>query len=577
MRTYGRLLRYIANIKSEIMIKTLLGVLISATHIAQAIFMSRVVGMVWQHESIGRILPQICLVLLFVLVRSLLLREVETYGKVLAARIKSKLRLVVLNKIFDLGPGYLNSRRTGKLSSLILDGIESLEPFFVNYIPHALTSLLCGAFIFVYLCGFDAVGSCIMLLSVVLCIGIPMITVPLINKTVTGYWSEYSVLTSQYIDTIQGITALKTLNAEQSKGAELEKNATAFYKKSIRNTGISLTNSAILLVLAAVISSITVIIVALRVDQGLAPAASVTAFLFLAGECSRLMVELNRYWHSSFLGLSVAKDLFELIEKRPDVADCSKPDANSLDGNLPSIDFKNVRFSYPTGTQAVKDVTASIPSGATFAVVGRSGAGKSTLLNLLLRFYDVVGGAILINGVDVRKYSLEYLRRNIAVVFQDSFLFCGTIADNIKMARPDATDDEMIAAAKAANAHDFISALPQGYQTIVGERGMTLSGGERQRISIARAVLKKAPILLLDEASSSVDAKSEALIQSALSEMIRTHTTIIIAHRLSTIQKADMILVLDEGRLVERGTHSELIAAKGAYSKLIQAQEEAIR
>ena len=577
MRTYGRLLRYLANIKSEILIKTLLGVLISATYIAQAIFMSRVVSMVWQHAEIGQILPQIALVLLFVLIRSLLLREVEAYGKVLAARIKSKLRLTILNKIFDLGPGYMNTKRTGKLSSLILDGIESLEPFFVSYIPQALTALICGCFVFVYLCGFDVIGSCIMLISVVLCIGIPMITVPLINRTVTSYWTEYSKLTSQYIDTIQGVTTLKTLNAEATKGEELQKNATAFCKKSIRNTGISLSNSAIMLVLSAVISSITVVIVALRVDQGLAPAASVTAFLFLAGECSRLMVELNRYWHSSFLGLSVAKELFELIEIVPEIADASKPDSTALDGGLPSISFDHVSFSYPTGAQAVKDVSMNIPSGSTVAIVGRSGAGKSTMLNLLLRFYDAASGSIRINGIDLRDYSLEYLRKNIAVVFQDSFLFCGTIADNLKMARPDATDEEMIAAAKAANAHDFISALPDGYQTVVGERGMTLSGGERQRISIARAVLKKAPVLLLDEATSSVDAESEALIQAALIDMMRTHTTIIIAHRLSTIQKADTIFVLDDGHLVESGTHSQLLEQKGDYSELIQAQEDAIR
>lgn len=573
MSVYGQLLHYISKVRKEIAMKSLLTLLVTVTCITQAVLMAKAVNSVWEHGSIQSIIRWILMVLLLILIRGILTRELESYGKVLAARIKSKLRLTVLEQVFRLGPGYMSAKRSGNITSLVLDGVESLEPFFVNYIPQAVTVFASGLFIFGYLCRFDLVAGMVLFVSMILCIAVPMITVPLIGRNVTDYWSGYSVLTSQYIDVIQGMTTLKTLDAERVKGEELKKDAEEFYHKSMRNTGLSLVNSAIMLILSSVTSGITVVIAAVRVKAGLAPAASVTAFLFLAGECARPMMDLNRHWHSSFLGLSVARDLFAFIRKEPEVEECGNPDCHSMDGKLPSIHLENVSFSYSSGTQAVKNVSLQIPAGTVAAVVGHSGSGKSTLLNLLLRFYDTEEGRIRINDVDIREYLIEYLRKNMAVVFQDSFLFYGTIEENIRMARPEASEEDVVRAAVAANAHEFISALPDGYQTIVGERGVTLSGGERQRISIARAILKDAPILLLDEATSSVDAESEAQIQKSLAELMKDRTTVIVAHRLSTIQSADVIFVLEDGELAEAGTHRELLEKGRIYHALVEAQE----
>lgn len=575
MNVYGKLLWYVSEIKREIAVKTLLLLASSATYILQAILMASVVNLVFSGGSLNSILVRVAVVVAAILVRGFILRYIETYTRVMASRIKEKLRMSLLSKIYDLGPGYMSGKRSGKVTSLVLDGIESLEPFYVRYVPQIITVLASGTFVFCYLVRYDAVSALALIASMLLCVIVPLATVPAMERTVTDYWTDYSTLTSQYIDSIQGMTTLKTLDAEQSMGEVLRRDATAFWKRSIRNTGISLSNSALMFILTSVTSSLTVVLAAIRAMHGTVPATAVTAFLFLAVECARPMIELNSAWHASFLGMSVAKEMFGLMEIDPPIKDPDDPVRLDVSDHLPEIRFDAVRFSYPGREEEVlHGVTFTVPTGSTTAVVGPSGAGKSTILSLVLRFYDVTGGSVMFNGTDIRRYALRALQDQIGVVFQDAYLFYGTIAENIRMARPDATDEEVQEAAMAANAHDFIMAFPDGYETIVGERGVTLSGGERQRISIARAILKDAPVLLLDEATSSVDAESEALIQSALSELAKQRTTIIVAHRLSTVRGADNIIVLNDGMVAEQGTHSELMAADGVYRSLIRAQEE---
>lgn len=575
MNVYGKLLWYVSEIKREIAVKTLLLLASSATYILQAILMASVVNLVFSDGSLKSILVRVAVVVAAILVRGFILRYIETYTRIMAARIKEKLRMSLLSKIYDLGPGYMSGKRSGKVTSLVLDGIEALEPFYVRYVPQIITVLVSGTFVFCYLVRYDAVSALALIASMLLCVVVPLATVPAMDRTVTDYWTDYSTLTSQYIDSIQGMTTLKTLDAEQSMGEVLRRDATAFWKRSIRNTGISLSNSALMFILTSVTSSLTVVLAAIRAMHGIVPATAVTAFLFLAVECARPMIELNSAWHASFLGMSVAKEMFGLMEMDPPVKDPEDPVLLDVSDRLPEIRFDAVRFSYPGREEEVlHGVTFAVPPGSTTAVVGPSGAGKSTILSLVLRFYDVTGGSVTFNGTDIRRYALRALQDQIGVVFQDTYLFYGTIAENIRMARPDASDEEVQEAAMAANAHDFIMAFPDGYETIVGERGITLSGGERQRISIARAILKDAPVLLLDEATSSVDAESEALIQSALSELAKQRTTIIVAHRLSTVRGADNIIVLNDGMVAEQGTHSELMAADGVYRSLIRAQEE---
>jgi ATP-binding cassette, subfamily B, bacterial MsbA len=288
----------------------------------------------------------------------------------------------------------------------------------------------------------------------------------------------------------------------------------------------------------------------------------ITAFL-LAYEPMKRLARLNNIMQ---MGLAAVDRMFRVMDVEPQIRD--RPGAADLQTQVPKISFENVTFTYADGTVALEDVSFTAPAGKTVALVGESGAGKSTVLNLIPRFYDVTGGAIRIDGQDVRDVTLKSLRASMALVSQEVAIFSDTLRDNIAYGTPGATDEQIVEAAKLAAAHDFIMELPAGYDTRVGEHGVKLSGGQRQRISIARAMLRNAPILLLDEATSALDTSSERLVQTAIDRLQKGRTTIVVAHRLSTIMNADIIYVMSDGRIVESGNHASLLAQGGIYARL---------
>lgn len=288
----------------------------------------------------------------------------------------------------------------------------------------------------------------------------------------------------------------------------------------------------------------------------------------LAYEPMKRLAKLN---NSLQLGVGAAERVTEMLAIQSKVR--TAPDAIVLETKQPTIQFNNVEFHYEKGDdqKALNGVSLTVPANQVTALVGPSGSGKTTMMNLLLRFYDVTAGAVLIDGVDIRKVTLDSLRKQIALVSQDITIFDETVWDNIRYGKPDATEDDIRAAAKAAAADDFITAMPEGYATRLGENGVKLSGGQKQRISLARAILRDAPILLLDEATSALDNESERLIQSSLAAFQKGRTTLVIAHRLSTVQKADQIVVLERGIIVEQGRHDDLLAKDGPYARMYKA------
>ena len=384
----------------------------------------------------------------------------------------------------------------------------------------------------------------------------------------------YRGFAAEFLDAVQGLATLKAFGQSTARGRLLAERAHEVFRSTMwvlatNSLTRGLTDTGIAVGSAAVLA-----FGAWRVTQGQMGLDVLLIVLMMGIEVFRPQRDLRALLHNGMMGRAAADDIFTVLNARPRVEPPAAP--VELDGPLaPVVEFDDVSFAYPGGRRtAHRNLAFRVEPGERVGFVGESGAGKSTIVRLLLRFYDPDEGAVRVGGHDLRTLRPDDVYRHVAVVNQDTYLFHGTVEENLRFGRPDATGEEIEAAARAANAHEFISRLPQGYASVIGERGIRLSGGQRQRIAIARALLRDAPILILDEALSAVDAENEAVIQSALDRLMQGRTTLIFAHRLSSVIGADRILVLDHGSIVETGDHASLMRAGGAYLRLMGAQAE---
>ena len=392
------------------------------------------------------------------------------------------------------------------------------------------------------------------------------------RKVVGITQAEVGSFTTILSETLQGVRHVKAYGMERYEISRTEKIIERLFSLYMKATRTRALTTPMMEILGGIAIAVVIWYGGSQVIAGTAePGAFFALFtaLLLAYRPIRSIANLNTSLQE---GLAAAQRIFMVLDVRPDVTE--QGGAKELIVEQGRIDFNAVDFSYVNQEVALQNITLAVPEGQTTALVGPSGAGKSTILNLIPRFYDVDSGSVFIDGQDIRSLKLASLRKEIALVSQDVILFDDTVRANIAYGRPGAREDEILSAAKAAAAHKFISALPDGYETIVGERGAKLSGGERQRSAIARALLKDAPILLLDEATAALDAESEREIQAALSTLKKGRTTLVIAHRLATVRDADRIYVLDSGKMVESGSHEQLISMEGLYSRLYALQFE---
>jgi subfamily B ATP-binding cassette protein MsbA len=391
------------------------------------------------------------------------------------------------------------------------------------------------------------------------------------TKAAKGAMGETSNLSTAIMESLDGVKIVKMENREAYEEGRVATVVERRQRHLIKGSNAKAMAAPATETFATLITAAVFVYAGWRASTGGITAGAFLSFLIALGIASQSLRQVANLQTVFSEGFTAARRLFAALDIEPTIVDPA--DARLLPAGDGVIALENVSFSYGGDVAALSNVSITARRGETVALVGPSGGGKSSILNLIPRFYDVTGGAVTIDGHDVRSVTLASLRDRIALVTQEPFLFDDSIRANIAYARPDATDAQIQAAARQAAAHDFISALPGGYDTGVGEAGARLSGGQRQRIAIARAFLKNAPILLLDEATSALDTESEAQVQAALERLMAGRTTILIAHRLSTVKGADRIYVIDKGQVVETGTHAELVRLKGLYARLAKAQD----
>lgn len=559
-----------------------LGLLALAAGIARYVFLGQLLARVfdgapwqdWAAPALG--------VAAMVLLRAFLDDWRTVQANRTSAAIQHTLRARLYDRIVALGPAWFANQRTGGVMLTVVDGVEQLQTFFGQYLPQVAIAAAAPFAIFAVIAFWDVPTALVFLAAALFALFGPMAVHMLDRRASLARSRSLNEFGEEFLDAVQGLPTLKSYGQGKAWGERLAARARSLSDNTFWVLSVSLLTRGISDLGVALGAALALTLGAWRVAAGDMSVEALLIVLMAGTEIFRPLRDLRAVLHRGMLGQSAAASIHALMDAQPLTpapdtaveAGAVRADAARL---APTIEFDDVAFSYTPERAAHQGLAFRIAAGERVGVVGPSGAGKSTIVRLLLRECMPQGGVVRIGGHDINTLDTQFLLSHFALVSQDITLFHGTIDDNLRLGRPDATHDEVRAAARAANIDDFIMALPDGYATRIGERGLQLSGGQRQRVAIARALLRDAPILILDEALSSVDTENEALIQQALDRLMAGRTTLILAHRLASVIGADRILVLDQGRVAESGPHAALMRQDGLYHRLMHEQAAAHR
>ena len=493
----------------------------------------------------------------------------------LGQRITFDLRSEVYRHLHRLSLSFYNERETGRIMASVTHDVGRLQEFLSEGLQEVIRDILTLLMICGILFYLNPGLAALVLLPTPLLVLVTFYFGRLLHDVYLALFRRWAGMSALLGDVIPGVRVVKAFAQEKREVNRFERNSWDLYTGEIRVARIRSVFTPTMTFLTSLGTLIIWWVGGHKVLGGSLTLGDFVAFTGYMWQFYGPVEQLCRLNHRFQRAATSAERVFEVLDTQPDVGD--RPNAISMPRIVGRVEFRNVTFSYETGKPVLADLNFDVAPGEMIGLAGHSGAGKSTLINLICRFYDVENGAILIDGKNIRDVKLKSLRDQIGVVLQDPFLFNGTVAENIAYGNPGASLDEVVIASKAANAHEFILGFPEGYDTQVGERGIRVSGGERQRLSIARAILREPRILILDEATASVDTQTESQIQEAMERLVKGRTTFAIAHRLSTLKNAHRLLILDKGELAEIGTHDELIAQDGIYANLCRLQTEMSR
>ena len=488
-----------------------------------------------------------------------------------SSEVKKTLRSTIYEKLLNLGVNYTNSISTSSTVQIAVDGVEQLEIYFGRFMPQLFYSLIAPLTLFAVMSFISFKTAIVLLICVPLIPLTIMAVMKIAKKLLSKYWGVYTDLGDSFLENLQGLTTLKIFDCDEDKNVEMNKNAEHFRKITMKVLSMQLNSIIIMDLIAYGGSAIGILIAIYEFNLGLLTIGQVLIIILLSAEFFIPMRLLGSFFHVAMNGISASERMFNLLDVEVEkIDDLNIEEIKSLE-NI-NIEIKDVDFSYDKERKVLEDINISINNNKMIALVGESGCGKSTITNLLLKQNKVDNGEILLNGINLNKIPFDVLTKKIGFINHSAYIFNGTIEDNIRMGKNDASLDEIYNALKKANLYEFVMTLPEKLNTNVGEGGSLLSGGQKQRLALARTIITDPEIYIFDEATSNIDVESEEKVWESIYKLAKNKTVIVISHRLANVKNADMIYVLDNGKLVECGKHKDLMIHNGKYNELVTHQ-----